>query len=271
MARAALTPRRGRGARPGRRHRRARGVHAPDPARRRPRADPARAPGPDARADDARRHLRPADRDGLRAEADLLLGREPRRRLAAPAPRSGRARLAASARARGAHPRRHGGGVRGRRGEPAVRRRCAATSAPTSSARTRVGRVVCPFTGEELAAVPALRPDVGIVHAQQADRRGNVQLWGITGVQKEAVLASSRSLVTVEEVVHELEPRARRRRAAGVGDRRGLARPGRRAPLVRPRLLRPRQRVLRGLGCDQPRPRPLHASGCGSTSSRRRT
>ena len=73
--------------------------------------------------------------------------------------------------------------------------------------RTRVGRVVCPFTGEELAAVPALRPDVGIVHAQQADRRGNVQLWGITGVQKEAVLASSRSLVTVEEVVDELEPR----------------------------------------------------------------
>ena len=74
--------------------------------------------------------------------------------------------------------------------------------------RTRVGRVVCPFTGEELAAVRSLRPDVGIVHAQQADRRGNVQLWGITGVQKEAVLASSRSLVTVEEVVDELEPRA---------------------------------------------------------------
>jgi glutaconate CoA-transferase, subunit A len=74
-------------------------------------------------------------------------------------------------------------------------------------ARTRVGRVVCPFTGEELAAVPALRPEVGIVHAQQADRRGNVQLWGITGVQKEAVLASRRSLVTVEEVVPELEPR----------------------------------------------------------------
>ena len=73
--------------------------------------------------------------------------------------------------------------------------------------RTRVATVVCPFTGEELAAVPAHRPDVGIVHAQQADRKGNVQLWGITGVQKEAVLASSRSLVTVEEVVEELEPR----------------------------------------------------------------
>jgi glutaconate CoA-transferase subunit A len=71
-------------------------------------------------------------------------------------------------------------------------------------ARTRVARVTCPFTGEELAAVPAIRPDVGVVHAQQADRRGNVQIWGITGVQKEVVLASARSLVTVEEVVPEL-------------------------------------------------------------------
>jgi glutaconate CoA-transferase subunit A len=75
------------------------------------------------------------------------------------------------------------------------------------SARTRVATVTCPFTGEELAAVPALRPDVGIVHAQQADRAGNVQLWGISGVQKETVLASARSLVTVEEIVDQLRPR----------------------------------------------------------------
>jgi len=74
------------------------------------------------------------------------------------------------------------------------------------AARTRVGAVTCPFTGEELAAVPARRPDVGIVHAQQADRRGNVQLWGILGVQKEVVLASARSIATVEEVVDVLEP-----------------------------------------------------------------
>ena len=74
-------------------------------------------------------------------------------------------------------------------------------------AHTRVLPVACPFTGEELAAVPALRPDVGIVHAQQADRHGNVQLWGIVGVQKEAVLAARRAIVTVEEVVHELELR----------------------------------------------------------------
>src|SRR5439155_14485138 len=67
--------------------------------------------------------------------------------------------------------------------------------------------VECPFTGERLAAVPAHRPDVGIVHAQRADRAGNVQLWGILGVQKEVVLASARSIVTVEEIVDELEPR----------------------------------------------------------------
>ena len=59
----------------------------------------------------------------------------------------------------------------------------------------------CPFTGESLAAVPALRPDVTVVHAQKADRRGNVLFEGIVGVQKEAVLAAKRALVTVEEVV----------------------------------------------------------------------
>jgi glutaconate CoA-transferase subunit A len=75
------------------------------------------------------------------------------------------------------------------------------------AARTRVATIECPFTGEELSAVPALQPDVGIIHAQQADRHGNVQLWGITGVQKEAVLAARRSLVTVEEIVDALEPR----------------------------------------------------------------
>jgi glutaconate CoA-transferase subunit A len=73
--------------------------------------------------------------------------------------------------------------------------------------RTRVERVTCPFTGEQLAAVPALNPDVAIVHAQEADRAGNVQLWGIPGVQKEAVLAAQRALVTVERIVDELAPR----------------------------------------------------------------
>jgi glutaconate CoA-transferase subunit A len=67
--------------------------------------------------------------------------------------------------------------------------------------------VTCPFTGEELMAVPALRPDVAVIHAQQADRRGNVMLWGITGIQKEAVLSAKRAIATVEEVVEEFEPR----------------------------------------------------------------
>jgi len=64
--------------------------------------------------------------------------------------------------------------------------------------------VECPFTGEKLAAVPAIRPDVGIVHAQRADRAGNVLIEGITGVQKEVVLAARDAIVTVEEIVDDL-------------------------------------------------------------------
>jgi glutaconate CoA-transferase subunit A len=77
------------------------------------------------------------------------------------------------------------------------------------AARTSTAPITCPFTGERLTAVPALRPDVTIVHAQQADRDGNVLLWGITGIQKEAVLAARRSIVTVEEVVDRLDDRRR--------------------------------------------------------------
>jgi glutaconate CoA-transferase subunit A len=69
-----------------------------------------------------------------------------------------------------------------------------------------IKQIQCPFTGEQLTAVEALNPDVGVIHAQRADREGNVQLWGIVGVQKETVLASKRSIVTVEEIVDELEP-----------------------------------------------------------------
>ena len=67
--------------------------------------------------------------------------------------------------------------------------------------------ITCPFTGELLTAVAALNPDVAIIHAQRADRTGNVQLWGITGVQKEAVLSAKRSVVTVEQVVNSLDAR----------------------------------------------------------------
>jgi glutaconate CoA-transferase subunit A len=67
----------------------------------------------------------------------------------------------------------------------------------------RIKHITCPFTGEELAAVPAHRPDVAVIHALKADRAGNVLLEGIVGVQKEVVLASKRSIVTVEEIVED--------------------------------------------------------------------
>lgn len=71
---------------------------------------------------------------------------------------------------------------------------------------TNIATIVSPFEdGEELTAVPSLNPDVAVIHAQQADRRGNVGLWGITGVQREVALASNKVLVTVEEVVDVLD------------------------------------------------------------------
>jgi glutaconate CoA-transferase subunit A len=69
--------------------------------------------------------------------------------------------------------------------------------------------VTCPYTGEVLATVPAIRPDVAVIHALRADREGNVLLEGIVGVQKEAVLAAKRSVVTVEEIVDDFGERSR--------------------------------------------------------------
>ena len=68
--------------------------------------------------------------------------------------------------------------------------------------------IACPFTGEKLAAVPAIRPDVAVIHALRADRAGNVLIEGIVGVQKEVVLAAKRSLVTVEEIVGDFGARS---------------------------------------------------------------
>ena len=56
--------------------------------------------------------------------------------------------------------------------------------------------------------MPAHRPDVAIIHAQRADRQGNVMMEGVLGVQKEAVLAAKRSIVTVEEIVDDFGPRS---------------------------------------------------------------
>lgn len=67
----------------------------------------------------------------------------------------------------------------------------------------RIRTVTCPFTGDTLAAVPALTPDVTIIHAQRADADGNAQAWGIVGVQKEAAFAADRVIVVAEEIVEE--------------------------------------------------------------------
>jgi glutaconate CoA-transferase, subunit A len=71
------------------------------------------------------------------------------------------------------------------------------------AANPRIATIECPYTGERLATVPALNPDVTIVHAQRADAQGNTQIWGLLGVQKEAAFASGRVIVVVEELVDE--------------------------------------------------------------------
>ncbi len=78
--------------------------------------------------------------------------------------------------------------------------------ADLASVNPNVRSVRCPYTGEDLATVPALNPDLTVLHAQRADRKGNVAIHGIVGAQKEAALAASALIVTVEEVVDELPP-----------------------------------------------------------------
>jgi glutaconate CoA-transferase subunit A len=75
-----------------------------------------------------------------------------------------------------------------------------------TAANPRIRSVECPFTGERLAAVPAINPDVTVLHAQRADRRGNVAIEGIVGAQREAAYAARALVVTVEEIVDELPP-----------------------------------------------------------------
>jgi len=75
-------------------------------------------------------------------------------------------------------------------------------------ANSQIRSITCPYTGERLATVPALNPDVTIIHAQRCDREGNTQIWGLLGVQKEAAFASRRVIVVVEELVEESVIRA---------------------------------------------------------------
>ena len=121
---------------------------------------------------------------------------------------------------------------------------------------SRIKRVTCPFTGEELAAIPSHRPDVAVIHAQRADKAGNVMIEGVLGVQKEAVLASKRSVVTVEEIVDELRRAQSQRGRAAALDRRPRRRgAGRRLPVLCAGLLPAQQQLLQGMGRNLARAR----------------
>jgi glutaconate CoA-transferase subunit A len=65
----------------------------------------------------------------------------------------------------------------------------------------QIRSVECPYTGERVATVPALRPDVAIVHCQRADREGNAQVWGLLGSQKEVAFAAKKVIVVAEQIV----------------------------------------------------------------------
>ena len=126
--------------------------------------------------------------------------------------------------------------------------------------------IECPFTGERLAPFPRTGPTSRSIHALRADKAGNVLLEGIVGVQKEAVLASKRSVVTVEEMVDDFGSTQRQRGdPAVVDDRRDCRRARRCVPELRARLLQARQQVLHRLG------RHLAASAIRSSSGWRRT
>ena len=178
--------------------------------------------------------------------------------------------LAGAARDRGALARGHGGRLRRRRRQPALRR----------AARLRRHRPAGPHARRRRGSTARSRasgwrpcgrcaPTSASSTPSGRTRAGNVQLWGISGVQKEAVLASARSIVTVEEIVAELTPHARRRHPAELGGDGGRRRARRRAPVLRPRLLRPRQRLLPALGRDQPRPRAVPGVDARGTCWRR--
>ena len=166
---------------------------------------------------------------GLRAQADLLVGRQPGRRLAAPLPRRGRERLAAPARARGAQPRRHGQPLRRRRLRAAVRRPARLRAAPTCAEHTADDRAdhlpVHRRGADRRAGARPRRRD----HPRPAGRprTATCSCGASPACRRRPCWPPTRSLVTVEEIVDELEPRPGRGRAAVAGrSTRGRAVPG---------------------------------------------
>ena len=181
-----------------------------------------------------------------------------------------------AARDRGVQPLRDGRAVHGRRG-----RTCRSTRSgryfetDLPKANPLIREIESPYGDGTVYAVPPLRPDVTMVHAQRADAAGNTQVWGLLGCQKEAAFAADRVIVVVEELVDEAVIRADPNRTIipGLDRRRGRRRAVGRPPVVRPGRLRPRQPVLSRLGSDhaatRPRSRPGSRLGLRAGRSRR--
>ena len=206
---------------------------------------------------------------GAARQAGLFVGRQPRRRLAAPHARRGRERLAASARRSRStsHAAMANAYDAGAANLPfAVFRGYRGVDLPRVNPTIR--SVTCPYTGEVLATVPAIRPDVAIIHAQRADRDGNVLIEGIVGVQKEAVLAAQ--AVDRDGRGDRRRPRralAQRGDPAGMDgcrDRRGA---GRRLSLLCPRLLQARPTPSTRRGTRSPATATPSSRGCARTCS----
>ena len=230
-------------------------LHPSDPVRCRPRDDQTAEERTHSGPDDPVRDLRPADRDGLCPRPDLLLGRKSRggvppqvsgarSKMVIPAPWTWRSTATPGWRP-GMQPAPPGspfGVLRGYAGSDLL-------------AHTSVARIACPFTGEELPAVPALKPDVTVIHAQQADRKGKRRNVGHH--RRPARGGPGRQVVdrTVEEIVDELEhDRSQSRRLADVDGDCSCAGAGRLAPLVLDGLHNEGQRVLYRVGRHLPRP-----------------
>jgi glutaconate CoA-transferase subunit A len=71
-------------------------------------------------------------------------------------------------------------------------------------ANPNIRRISDPYGGKDVIVVPALNPDVAIIHVQRADANGNAHLWGIIGEQKEAAFAAEKVILTAEEIVDEV-------------------------------------------------------------------
>ena len=243
--------RRGRqGRRPRRRHRGDGGLHPPHSARRRPRDHPAGPQAPDADPHDAGPDLRPADRHGLRRQAGLLLGRQSRAsaRCTASATRS---RTAGRSSSRSRSTRTPPWPTPTRRAPPGCRARSsAAISAPTCRRSIpNIKCIDCPFTGEKLAAIPAHRPDVAVIHAQRADRkrqrddRRHARRAEGSGARRQALGGDGRG------DRRRFRRRAAERRGAAALDRQRSGRSaGRRVSVLCAGLLPAQQRLLQAVG-----------------------